>query len=133
MERLLIIRRKVSNPVDVNGQSINLEFYEQDVVPIRFVRGLRLRIDREPQGSNNLIKNLLIFLEFNGSNVGGETPGEVVALGRLITIDQGYIKNFFDYFDKVVQKLSAESSSPVEELTYKEDEDFKPQPEPQPE
>jgi hypothetical protein len=122
MERLLIIKNKINNPIDSSG-AIDLDFYHQDAIPIKFIRAVRLQIETELQGGGNLIKSLIIFIEFNDSVVGGEEPSEVIALGRLNLIKKDYINNFFNYFSEITQRISGTEN--LVTLVFKEDEDFR--------
>jgi hypothetical protein len=124
MERLLLVRRKVNDPIDATGTAIDLDLYNINVIPIKFLRAVRLRIETDLKSNNNLVKSLLILLELNGSDVDVETLQEVIALGRLNNIQKDYIEKFFQYFDEVVEQLSGAAN--LVTLVYKENEDFRP-------
>lgn len=123
MDRVLVINQKISNSVDGSGSPLMLKFSKQDVIPIRFIRALRLRVESAKQGNDNLVKSLLILLEFNGSSLGGQAPDEVIAIGRLDIIEQQYIDNFLAYFSDVTEKVAGAES--VVSIAIKENDDFK--------
>lgn len=135
MEHLIVFRQTIYDPAagttpprDPDGNPLNTLIVNDQVIPDRHLRALRVTVDKTVDSGVTVIRGLQLHLEFLGNVASASDPqgnilaGEFVIIAQVTQVNATRTQKFFNYLEELKVKLAG--AEPVVLITFKKNEDF---------